>query len=192
MNILQKTFTISLLAVTSNLTVGITKPLMALDFNFSFGSDPTEGTITGLVADADDQLGTVTITNSSVPAAIGTYANTGGTGFNVDAGGTVTVANWSGLLGGGANNLTLGFAFSNLISSSDSGFGATALTITPLNSGGGGSTSVIPFEFSTTPGLIVLGGIFGISHLLRKVKNKQEQEKENKKEDRQDIKKDYQ
>jgi hypothetical protein len=73
------------------------------------------------------------------------------------------------------NTSTTTLSFPNTSSDSNEAFIGPNFSGT-ASSSGGGSVSVVPFEFSTTPGLIVMGGIFGIKYLIKLAKSSKDKD----------------
>jgi hypothetical protein len=172
---------INILLLSTLTTLTTVKPAHSLDFTFSFGG--ITGTVTGLSDNTNGQAGIVTI----APADFYNF-NTSFNGFSVLNDNIINsnlvppITVWSGNGPGGVlvfnitNTDPTDFTNQGLASLGGSSF--APVTFTPVATTT--PTSVIPFKFSTTPGLIVLGGISGIAHLCRKLKEKKEQNNDKK------------
>jgi hypothetical protein len=149
---------------------------LAVSFNFSFndtsgGAGTISGTITGLADNTNNQTTgfTVAVTSSPGNKGLGTYTydtNPSVLGFNVSSG-NITVADWSGTSAGNF----LYFNPGNFVQLTDFGSynffdnGPTTLTFTPV-------ATAVPFEFSPSLGLALVGLGLGASKLKQLSKNK--------------------
>lgn len=176
------------LALTTTLLTGtfvLSNQLTASAFTWNLSTTSGAGAITGNFTLNDETTGTITGINISV-GGVPTFSNTDiGTSFVITFG--VGGSNNITFLNGGGDNLSLTF-LSNLTTA-----GGTA-TIDPINStfdngtnfpvnGSATTNSVtgsVPFDFSTTPGLIVIGLISGANYAYKKWQNKKDNKRDNK------------
>jgi hypothetical protein len=173
-------FSASLVAIASLLAA---VPAHAISFTWQFTPDsgPTganpyvvKGTIDGLAIGSNSGVGlTATVTDTPTGQLLGTYffvgTGLGADAFTVDAGGNVTfadavftggdVALFSGGYGGFTPQLVDDAAGTPDWNSS----GQTTFSSAP---------TAVPFDFSPTPAVVILGGIFAAKKLRNKLVKK--------------------
>jgi hypothetical protein len=166
--------------------IGLTGlPSQALDFTFSFDNDSpignapgtVSGTIFGLNDNQNNQPAT-SIAITSLPVGLGGIFEQGNNPLTWDfqsvnkfsvSGGIITAFNFAAqssgddffsLNSGGLNSLTLNDP--NTATSNNNGL--AGVTLTPVGS------VAVPFEFSPTLGIFLIGGLWGTKHLVGKLK----------------------
>jgi hypothetical protein len=172
-----KIFKTSLFALSLTSSLFLVKAASALDYTFSIGGGvgSADGEILGIGDNTTYNSGNGNLNSFSLVLNNSSIGGTGVYSIAPSSNFTLTGGLFSGSLN--ANNttftLTLNFdAPASGILQNSVPFAIAAGNLSVTQNAPPGGVSSVPFEFSTTPGLIVLGGISGIAHFYRKKKRK--------------------